>query len=327
MPRLPKGMFRRGSSFYVRLYQGRKERWVNLGRDLEEARGQLKTIRKGDWQPASRLTVSEAATRWLDSYVATARNEKGQLLAEARVKQFLEPFLGYKLLHKVTGEDLRAYRLWLEKQGKRKRLSPQSVKHVLSDARCLLHWAEDVGLLEKSPMPRRLMPRIQERPPDRLTDDEVDKLVSLPDPFGFVVRLGLGTGLRWSEMARARADDVQPDGALLVHQTKSGKVRRVPMPPDLLRELRLRVGHFIPFKSEKWFNEYCKRESGVPRFHVHQLRHTFACRWLEGGGSLEALQEALGHASITTTQRYGRRSDAFVRAEAERVWARTGSKP
>jgi integrase len=43
------------------------------------------------------------------------------------------------------------------------------------------------------------MPRIQERPPDRLTDDEVDKLLAILEPWAFIIRLRLGTGLRWGE--------------------------------------------------------------------------------------------------------------------------------
>jgi len=55
--------------------------------------------------------------------------------------------------------------------------------------------------------------------------------------------------------------------------------------------------------------------SGLPHFHAHQLRHTSACEWLEDGGSLAALQQVLGHASIVTTQRYARLTDEIVMEE------------
>ncbi len=57
--------------------------------------------------------------------------------------------------------------------------------------------------------------------------------------------LYLGTGLRWGELTRVTTSDVQ-DGVLLVHQTKSTKMRRVPLPPDLLDELKNRVGKLNP---------------------------------------------------------------------------------
>ena len=62
-----------------------------------------------------------------------------------------------------------------------------------------------------------------------------------------------------------------------------------------------------------------RRLTGIDGFHVHQLRHTMECQWLERGGSLAALQQVLGHASITTTQRYARLSDEAVMREAARI--------
>jgi len=56
------------------------------------------------------------------------------------------------------------------------------------------------------------------------------------------------------------------------------------------------------------------------------MRHTFACRRIESGGTLAALQEILGHASIVTTQRYARLDEAHVRAEAQRIEGRLASK-
>jgi integrase len=119
-------------------------------------------------------------------------------------------------------------------------------------------------------------------------------------------------------MERARASDVQ-DGALVISQTKSGRVRRVPLSRELQAELRTRIGKLVPFTNQQWLTDYCRRETKIATFHVHQLRHTYGCRWLERGGSLAALQEILGHSSIVTTQRYARISHDLVRREAERL--------
>src|SRR5262245_37181695 len=323
MPRLPRGMFRRGRAYYVRLREGGGDQWRSLGTDLKQAKDKLREIGQGDreLEPIPHLTVSDAAKQWLESYVRTARCEKGQEEAKARVARYLTPFLGPMALSGVGREDLRAYRLWLE--GKQKRgLRPATVAYILTDARCLLRWAEECGFIDRAPIPRKLLPRIQERPPDRLSDEEVAKLIDLPEPHGFIVRLALGTGLRWGELCRAQASDVE-NGMLVVSQTKSGRVRRVPLAPNLLVSVRSRVGRLVPYAiwSPGSFNKTVRGLSGVQRFHVHQLRHTFGCRWLEKGGSLAALQEILGHASVVTTQRYARISLDMVRREAERVAA------
>jgi integrase len=135
-----------------------------------------------------------------------------------------------------------------------------------------------------------------------------------------VCRLALGTGLRWGELCRAQASDLERE-FLLVHQTKSAKVRRVPLTGELLAEVRRRVGRLVPYArlSPGSFASTVRRLSGIERFHVHQMRHTFACQWLERGGNLAALQQILGHASIETTQRYARLSDEVVMREAKRL--------
>ncbi len=138
--KLPRGMFQRGRSYYIRLFEGGRDKWVSLGPDLEEAKSRLQRLRAG--VPTNpKITVAEAAKRWLESYVRTARNEKGQRLACCRAKNYLVPQLGGKAMAEVTPDELRGYRLTLE----RMELAPQTVSHVLTDARCLFSWAEFFG--------------------------------------------------------------------------------------------------------------------------------------------------------------------------------------
>jgi integrase len=225
--------------------------------------------------------------------------------------------MGWKMLQKIGSEDLREYRNWLET----KALKPQTVSHILSDCRCLFRWAEDAGYILKAPVPARLLPRIDEKAPDRLSDAEIAMVASLPDPWGFTCRFGLATGLRWGEMTRALVSDIQRGGVLLVRRSKTKKVRRVPLPPEIINEVRGHVGKLIPWSTSSVgsFNRGIRDRTELKGFHVHQLRHSFACKWLENGGSLPALQKLLGHASITTTQRYGQLSDDAVFDEAKRV--------
>jgi integrase len=308
MPKLPRNMVKRGSRFYFRKVVGGRVKRMSLGSDYDKARDKLRSL-KNEGCSTSAETVESAAQRWLSSYIPTARTKRGCALATQRVRDYLVPKLGHLLLHRLTPADVRAYRISLE----RSHLSLQSTRHVLSDLRCMLIWCVDSGLIVRSPFPRKVLPKIQERAPDRLSDEDLLKVCSVPDPHGLVCRFLASTGLRWGEATRAEASDVQ-GGLLIVHQTKSGKVRRVPLPSEFCGK----AGRLVPFESSGAFARQVEKLSGV-KFHVHQLRHTFACRWLEKGGSLAALQELLGHSTIVTTQRYGRLAETHVQAEAAKV--------
>jgi len=314
-------MVRKRKAYYWRYQKEGREYYAPLGSDLPAASKRFRELRREGTIHRSELTVTELAAKWLTICVPTSRNERNQRLAATRVRRYLsEEFAGFRISD-MKPLDVRRYRLWLETKG----IAPATVKAVLGDLRTMLRWAEDEGLIDRSPFPRRIMPRIQEQPPDRLTDEEVQRLLAMPEPYRYVIRLGLETGLRWGELSRVRAEDWQ-DGMLVIHQTKSGKVRRVPCPPELVKG---RVGLLNPFRSNSSFQKTVKRLSGVSRFHAHQLRHTFGCRWLEQGGSLAALQEILGHSTIVVTQRYARLNEAHVRAEVERLQSRerTGNAP
>ena len=323
MPHLPMNMIRRKGrpGYWFQKWVGGRRVCRFLGNDYEGAKAEFRKIRNSD-VPLVSATVGEAVKRWLSSYIETSRNPKGRTDAAARAKKYLTPAMGHYLVSRLTAENLRGYRLYLERTG----MAPQTVSHLLSDARCFLRWCEETGLVERSPFPRRLMPKLQEQPPNRLSDREAERLKALPDPHGFVCRMALGTGLRWGELARAEAAHVER-GFLVVSKTKSSKIRRVPLDPELFAEIRTHVGKLVPFAecSPGSFTRVVRKLSGIADFHPHRMRHTFACSWLEQGGSLAALQQVLGHASIVTTQRYARLTDDHVMSERLRM-ARSATK-
>jgi len=267
-------------------------------------------------------TMCEAAVRWLGSYIATTRNPKGQRLARLRFEKYV---LAWRCVPvgELTGDHIRELRLVLERDW---RLSPYTVTHVLSDLRCFLRWSVGAGLIARSPFPDRIMPRIAEVPPRGFDARERELLANVAGTAGFVLRLLLGTGLRWAEACRASPADVR--GTLLeVAHTKSGRVRRVPLAPDLRDEIATRAtDRLVPYaaNSPGSFSRSIRRRTGIAEFHVHRCRHTFAMCWLEAGGNLAVLQQILGHRDLGTTMRYARVTDDLVQREAERVRATSG---
>jgi integrase len=196
-------MFRRrgGKTYYWRRQVDGERKWINLGADLAEACRLRKEFMRSGVVIGSQVPVRKLASQWLDSYVRTMRSPDNHRKAAARVRMYLIPFLGEKPIARVSKENLRAYRVWLEERP----ISLQTVKHILSDARCFFRWAEDTGYVGRSPFPKRLQPKLQEKPPDRLTEAEIATLVKLPEPYGFVIRFALATGLRWAECAFRRS--------------------------------------------------------------------------------------------------------------------------
>ncbi len=345
MPRL-KGLRKRGRCYYFRVREGNREKLISLGRDFDRAVIRVLELRRRiesgkpliDERPA--LTVAAAAKEWMEAYVKHNRWERYQRETEKRIDRYLVPFMGRERLEDVTARTLYAYRNFLSQQKHwrtKKPLAQATVKHALGDLRAMLNYCLNTGLLDRSPIPTRgWMPRLPQQAPDTLSREECAVLRGLPDPHGLVLRFLLSSGLRWGEMTRAQASDIR-DGVLLVRKSKSGKVRRVPLPQDLLNECRGRVGRVCPVTDSVSFNrrvrelvaehlktldeEARKPLKNLGRFHAHLTRHTYASEWREAGGSLAGLQAVLGHSSVTVTERYGTISDDLVQREARRLEA------
>lgn len=173
-------------------------------------------------------------------------------------------------------------------------------------------------------LPRRI--------PKALSVDDLHKLLDAPDleiAVGVrdrtLMELVYGTGLRVSEAINLRTDEVDMDGAVFRVKGKRGKIRIVPIPmhtapwlEKYMAESRPRLAKranayvFLgtrgaPLSRQSAYNifELYRRRAGLKRaVSPHTLRHTYAVHLVRGGADLRAVQELLGHASISTTQIY-----------------------
>jgi len=327
MPRLLAGIRRRGRSFYFRIRSGGAEKAIPLGRDPDRAVTRALEISrriKAGLPPTEErppmFTVEDAVRSWLEDHVRHARHGAFAENTRVRCERVLMPFMGKLPLDQVTAGTLFAYRNHLVSRNSRRGrpFSAATIRMYLGDVRAVLNHALTLQVLDRSPIPRRWLPRLPERAPEVLTSDEQAVLRALPGDYGRALRLLLGTGIRWGELDRATAQDVQ-GGKLVIRRSKSGKVRRVPLPADVLADCQGRVGKLFSFRDACRFNKQVRELSGITRFHSHLCRHTFATEWRQANGSLAALQAILGHGTIAVTERYGTISDDLVEREALRI--------
>ena len=136
-----------------------------------------------------------------------------------------------------------------------------------------------------------------------------------------------GSGLRIGELVGIDIDDVELRGRLVKVRGKGGKERIVPFgskAEDALRAwLRVRKASpdeealFVNYRGERitarsvrrLFDRYVRSASLRAGISPHTLRHSFATHLLNAGADLRAIQELLGHASLSTTQKYTHLND------------------
>jgi integrase len=137
-------------------------------------------------------------------------------------------------------------------------------------------------------------------------------------------------GLRRAEVAVVHCNDLLRDDAgwsLIVHG-KGGKQRVVPLTDRLAAEIRTYAprGYLFPGRidghvSPSWVGTVISNLM-PPGWTMHKLRHRFATRGYAGTRNLRAVQEALGHASVATTQRYTAVANDEVRSVSEAAGSR-----
>ncbi len=208
--------------------------------------------------------------------------------------------------------------------------------------------------LLRLPRTKKTLPRPLAREAALAAPDDIASMAHTPmeeQRNATLFLLLYGCGLRISEALNLNIADLQTmdgSGVLRIHG-KGGKERLVPVLPAVCKALEawrkrhpapapdsplfvgVRGGRLQPAIAQKAMREW-RVSNGLPE-HVtpHALRHSFATHLMEGGADLRVIQELLGHASLSTTQRYtladeARLLDVWTRAHPRAQMERTTDK-
>src|SRR5689334_22846906 len=231
---------------------------------------------------------------------------------------------------KVTADILRDFIAWINKKG----LSGRSQARVLSGIKGFFKYLILENIIQDNPAALLESPRIGRKLPDTLSIEEIDSIISAIDlskPEGTRNKAILETlyscGLRVSELVDMKISNYFPEIGYVKITGKGNKERLVPIGSTAVKCIRLyREGvraHLQPGRGSEdilFLNKHGNKLTRVMIFTIikqlvekagikktispHTFRHSFATHLINGGADLRAVQEMLGHESITTTEIY-----------------------
>jgi len=287
-----------------------------------------------DWQPL------------IKEYEGFLKLEKGMsansieayLSDIGKLQQFLELNKMERGPEELDREQLSRFLTWISELG----LSARTQARILSGIKAFYHYLLIEDLLEKDPTALLEGPRLDSKLPEVLTVEEIDRMLDLIDlshPQGRRNRAMLETlyscGLRVSEMVELKISGLYRVEGFIRVIGKGDKERLVPVSSRALREIDLylpdrntlniqtgnedilflnRRGRMLTRNMVFIIIKELARDAGIQKtVSPHTFRHSFATHLVEGGADLRAVQEMLGHESITTTEIYTHLDKAYLR--------------
>jgi len=241
----------------------------------------------------------------------------------------LSAFLGDKELSSVDHQTLRRFIARLM-QGEVKK---SSIARKLSAIRAFFRYLNCEGILTSNPARLVATPRREKRLPAVLTADDALRLMEAPSakkPADHdtmlrdraVLETLYSTGIRASELIGMNREDIDRHDSLIRVRGKGRRERIVPVGSKALDAIDAYLGSLtgsteiaavfigpsgkrLTARTVQRILENHRKQLGLlQKASPHTLRHSFATHLLESGADLRAIQELLGHASLSTTQRY-----------------------
>jgi integrase/recombinase XerC len=218
-------------------------------------------------------------------------------------------------------------RRYLAQLGKSAKKSSQGRK--LAAIRSFFKYLLRCGVVEKNPAELISTPKKEQRLPFHLDIDQTTTLMEAPPEEArhvlrdrAILETLYSSGLRVSELTGLDREDLDLTNGMLRVMGKGGKQRIVPLGSKAVTAiieyltsrgaaadsgplfLNTRAGRINRRSVARIIDAYVLKIAAFKRISPHTLRHTFATHMLEGGADLRAIQELLGHASLSTTQKY-----------------------
>ncbi len=276
-------------------------------------------------------------------YLTYERNVSPNTIAAYR--DDLESFVGFLCndyftmgrdqveLRRVDHLAVRSYLAHLS----RRKLARASVARHLSALRTFFKWLVREGAVEANPARTVATPKREKHLPSVMQTSDVALLIDQADPSATLglrdaawLELMYASGLRISEVVGIDLDDLELRSRLVKVHGKGSKERIVPFGTKAEEALRAYLAVrgelakdpeeqalFVNYRGQRLtirsmrrlFDSYLRGASMRAGISPHTMRHSFATHLLNAGADLRGIQELLGHASLTTTQKYTHLND------------------
>ncbi len=238
---------------------------------------------------------------------------------------------GFKIKpENVTLTNLREFIVWIAELG----MLPSSQARILSGIKSFYKYLLMEDMIKSDPSELLEAPKIQRKLPDSLSYHEINGMIDAIDlskPEGgrnkAILEVLYGCGLRVSELTELKLSNLYLEIEFIKVTGKGSKERLVPIGGSAINALKIWIEnirvHIAIKKGEEDYVFLNRRGSRLTRVYIflfikqlaeltgikktispHTFRHSFATHLVEGGADLRAVQEMLGHESITTTEIY-----------------------
>lgn len=258
----------------------------------------------------------------------------------AKLNQYFESLNQSLNVKTLQLKELREFISWLNALG----MQPASQARILSGIKAFFNYLMLEEIINEDPTQLIEAPKLSRKLPDILNITEINALIAVIDaskPDGMrskaIMEVLYGCGLRVTELSGLRISNIFADTEFIKITGKGNKERLVPIGGSALKFLGIYINevrvHLNIKKGHEDFvflNRFGSRLSRISIFTLikglaakagidktispHTFRHSFATHLIEGGADLRAVQEMLGHASITTTEIYTHLDRDYLRS-------------